>query len=981
MEGHDYERTSYVFDEYKRVTDVTDPLGHTTHSDYAPPGRHPLSHTTSSVYHVTTHMGKVTEYDYDANFRRKRITVAPNNGNDEATTTYTYDEVGNLKKVKDPKGQGTGKETFYEYDDRNRKRSVKDPLDHITSWLYDNAGNMTRETRADTKFRLWDEYDAMNRVKHTIGFLNEPTSYDYDHAGNLIRMTDANGGIYETMYDELNRKSYLIYPPDAATNDHQREYWRYDIAGNLMWYLNTAGQFKHFECDSRNRQWHSYWNNSQDGTNVDQMIGDETLTGFDPASRVDHVRTNGASAWTFVEYGYDAANHKTSEKQSQSGGWPTRQVDTPPDNDGDRGSLSVGGMPDYSFTYQYTARGQLWQISRGGSLYFQYSYDKNANLTKRQHMTPGPADSTEFAYDDINRVQLCTQRGGSSQLIAESNYNDYDPVNNLKSISRLEDGNKGELFVYDDANQQLKSVTYQADVPPHPLGGNPGATVATVDTDEEREALAALEADPVREPLAKESAGIDATAPPGPRTITYDNDSINRKSMTNSQTGTVTTYTPNHLNQYTGITGYAHPPAYDRNFNLSYYMGWNYVYDADKRLISAFKTDNSHSAQFVYDGLGRCVRRTVDGETTAITYDEWEPIVEWKWENGGSQLVAWNLYGPGADEILVRNQPSTAGYTYYHLDALGNVAFLLSDTLDGLEKYTYDVFGQPTITGWNNTEPRPISLYGNRFLFTGREYIYTLGLYDYRHRMYNPHLGRFIQTDPIGFGGDSINLYRYCSGNPVGHSDPTGLVNTSPSNPFMRDFMWDFAAYQDGANTSQGSFADFTRGAYMGDTGGGGGPKSVDRSSEGNKQANSSPNSAKSPPTNGVVRKPYQSFARRGQNTGNYLTTIRFKYTVYEGGKPVGRGIRVDEDVSFKDGVDVAPKGPNKSWTTNERGEVFDDYQIPFYTERGSVRVVQPLTIDGRLHGQWETIVRANGSFNMMGDGETERTGDTMIFK
>jgi RHS repeat-associated protein len=169
------------------------------------------------------------------------------------------------------------------------------------------------------------------------------------------------------------------------------------------------------------------------------------------------------------------------------------------------------------------------------------------------------------------------------------------------------------------------------------------------------------------------------------------------------------------------------------------------------------------------------VKRTVDGETTAITYDEWKPIVEWKWENGGSQLVAWNLYGPGADEILVRNQPSTAGYMYYHLDALGNVAFLLSDTLDGLEKYTYDVFGQPTITGWNSTEPRPTSSYGNRFLFTGREYIYTLGLYDYRHRFYNPHLGRFIQTDPIGLRGDPMNLYRYCSGNPIGHTDPTGL--------------------------------------------------------------------------------------------------------------------------------------------------------------------------------------------------------------
>jgi hypothetical protein len=49
-------------------------------------------------------------------------------------------------------------------------------------------------------------------------------------------------------------------------------------------------------------------------------------------------------------------------------------------------------------------------------------------------------DSPEFIYDDLNRVQLCTQRR------AESNYNDYDPVNNLKSISRREDDNKGEVI-------------------------------------------------------------------------------------------------------------------------------------------------------------------------------------------------------------------------------------------------------------------------------------------------------------------------------------------------------------------------------------------------------------------------------------------------------------------------------------------------------------------------------------------------------
>jgi len=284
-----------------------------------------------------------------------------------------------------------------------------------------------------------------------------------------------------------------------------------------------------------------------------------------------------------------------------------------------------------------------------------------------------------------------------------------------------------------------------------------------------------LEADPDREPLARLVVGTDVPMT-GPHTVTYTNDPITRRSMNNN--GSVTNYTPNFLNQYIAVSG--HPtPAYDGNFNLSGYNGWTYVYDADNRLISA--NASGHHAEFVYDGLGRCVRRTIDGAATVFTYDEWKPIMEWNVESDGSLTYgAWNLYGPGADEILVRHQINTGGYVHYHLDAMGNVQFLLGADNLGLEKYTYDAFGQPTITDWDGHYQK-ISQYGNRFMFTGREYIYTLGLYDYRHRLYHPGLGRFIQTDPIGFKGDPMNLYRYCSGNPINHSDPTGLQSLTAS--------------------------------------------------------------------------------------------------------------------------------------------------------------------------------------------------------
>ena len=197
------------------------------------------------------------------------------------------------------------------------------------------------------------------------------------------------------------------------------------------------------------------------------------------------------------------------------------------------------------------------------------------------------------------------------------------------------------------------------------------------------------------------------------------------------------------------------------------------------------------------------MKRTISGVATIFTYDGWKPIVEL---DASGTRVNWNLYGPGPDEILVRFQYDTGGYTRYHLDAMGNVRFLLGQNNLGLEKYTYDVFGRPTITGWDG-DYRKASICGNRFLFTGREYLYTLGLYDYRHRFYHPGLGRFIQTDPMGlqiegaklsteqtafypagqapatFNASELDLYRYCHNDPVNKTDPTGLIDEGHMEP------------------------------------------------------------------------------------------------------------------------------------------------------------------------------------------------------
>jgi RHS repeat-associated protein len=75
------------------------------------------------------------------------------------------------------------------------------------------------------------------------------------------------------------------------------------------------------------------------------------------------------------------------------------------------------------------------------------------------------------------------------------------------------------------------------------------------------------------------------------------------------------------------------------------------------------------------------------------------------------------------------------------------------------------------------------SAYDIRYFFTGQQWYSELGLYDLRHRFYSSDIGRFLQPDPTGFGGDPTNLYRYCGNNPLNFADPFGddAIITQPS--------------------------------------------------------------------------------------------------------------------------------------------------------------------------------------------------------
>jgi RHS repeat-associated protein len=209
---------------------------------------------------------------------------------------------------------------------------------------------------------------------------------------------------------------------------------------------------------------------------------------------------------------------------------------------------------------------------------------------------------------------------------------------------------------------------------------------------------------------------------------------------------------------------------YDANGNqirMTDAFGSRYFrYDIKNRLVAVEDDEHQLLASYRYDPFDRRLSKTVAGVTRYFLYANEGLIAEY--DQQGAAISRYG-YRPGSmwgtEPVFMQTKAAgnpAPAYYYYHNDHLGSP----DNTGFAVWEAQFDSFGRLLAAGNNKID--------NPLRFPGQYFDAETGLHYNWHRYYDPELGRYISSDPIGLAG-GINFYGYSNQNPLMYMDPYGL--------------------------------------------------------------------------------------------------------------------------------------------------------------------------------------------------------------
>jgi RHS repeat-associated protein len=754
----------------------------------------------------------VTQYSYD------------NNGNVTTTTdplgrstTNQYDALNRLTKVIDPYN-GTAKPTIYQYDTSNNLTSVTDPEGKATVYTYNGHNNLIAQSSPDTgstKFK----YNAMGNVIAKIDSVNrcsttaydnlhratsikyyaasnaatntqalcfgtiagtvtpeETHTYTYDSItatlggpggkGRISRVADGTGRI-DYVYDKNGRITSKTQVVTGATNPNRVITYTYNAAGQQTAMTTPSGQTINY----------SY--GAPSSSNPGKLIGMQLNGTINILTNADYKPFGPNEGWDWGNSGTSLTSTPPINQHARFFDLDYRPTAIGNDPEGytrniawDRANRITG------ITVPTTGAGSLVPgLANGQSLNQAFAYDTLDRLTQFNAGISGATTAatglallpTEtFTYDGIgNRKSRTTQAPGSSTTQA-TNYTHGNsattPINHWLTSST---GQLPNAYTYDASGNTLTESAARGTTNPLTGAINPTSTTSALTNTYD-----------AKNRLTKTQIGTTATD-----TVTYK---INAMGQRVQKVG-AGLYAPSTTATIDAATG---------NSPLSRSIAFNarFTYDESGRLIGEYAPD------------GKLIAETIWFNDLPIA------TLRPKGSNAGTPLgITGTTTGNPANGATATNANNVGNNTttnrvnveifYSHPDHLGTPRVVTRSTIatganapnsatanspGSINKATWrresDPFG--TLLGNSAPNENPQLITGTATQVQAATFIYdemfpgqhrdreSGKFYNY-FRDYDPSVGRYATSDPIGLKG-GINTYAYAFSDPLKWSDPDG---------------------------------------------------------------------------------------------------------------------------------------------------------------------------------------------------------------